>query len=492
MTKRVAGYKRVSTTLESQETSMVAQEDLFIKTIVDRGWTLVEIYSDSLTATKGNRPGFEKMVRDAKEKKFDVIIAKELSRLARNIGTSADFKKIIMSNDIDIITLDGAIDTTKGDVSKYGLYAWIYEEESRRTSNRIKTSFRTSAEKGRYLKGEAPYGFDVSDGKLYPREDDSVSVVQLIYKMYLEGHGRDSIAKYLTSQMVETPAMSKGKKNAGTVWHGTTVMVILRNRHYIGDLEQCKETSKDITLVGRKKLKESVVVENTHEGIISRADYFSVQDMIKNRGLKTLGRATPKKSLFGDLLYCSDCSSKFWFIKKSKTYFCGGYKKHGTSYCSKHKIKEEELIEVIKADLRKYASDNANQEQIHALIEKRVKKLETKSKQFEKSYEMKKAKHKDAKGNLILRYTGGDITKSEYDLASEVLDNQMIELEKQMAKLIASENDVSLKKSFEYLKSQLTSYGDFDEITREVLNRFISKVVVSENETIEITYKFSV
>ena len=95
MTKRVAGYKRVSTTLESQETSMVAQEDLFIKTIVDRGWTLVEIYSDSLTATKGNRPGFEKMVLDAKENKFDVIIAKELSRLARNIGTSADFKKII-------------------------------------------------------------------------------------------------------------------------------------------------------------------------------------------------------------------------------------------------------------------------------------------------------------------------------------------------------------------------------------------------------------
>lgn len=492
MTKRVAGYKRVSTTLESQETSMVAQEDLFIKTIVDRGWTLVEIYSDSLTATKGNRPGFEKMVRDAQRGHFDVIIAKELSRLARNIGTSADFKKIIMSNDIDIITLDGAIDTTKGDVSKYGLYAWIYEEESRRTSNRIKTSFRTSAEKGRYLKGEAPYGYDVSDGRLYPREDDSTSVVQLIYKMYLEGHGRDSIAKYLTAQKIETPAMSKGKKNAGTVWHGTTVMVILRNRHYIGDLEQCKETTKDITLAGRKKQDESVIVENTHEGIISRADYFSVQGMIKNRGLKTLGRATPKKSLLGDLLYCSDCSSKFWFIKKNRTYFCGGYKKHGKAYCTKHKIKEDELIDIIRDDLRRYASKVSDQDQIYALIDKKAKKIETKSKQMEKSYEMKKAKHKEAKGKLILRYTGGDITKSEYDLASEVLDNQMVDLEKQMAKLIASENEVSLKKSFEYLKSQLVSYGNFDEITREVLNRFISKIVVSENETIEITYKFSV
>lgn len=66
------------------------------------------------------------MVRDAKNKKFDIILAKELSRLARNIGTSTDFKEIIMGNDIHIITLDGVIDTTKGDVSKYGLYAWIY------------------------------------------------------------------------------------------------------------------------------------------------------------------------------------------------------------------------------------------------------------------------------------------------------------------------------------------------------------------------------
>lgn len=126
------------------------------------------------------------------------------------------------------------------------------------------------------------------------------------------------------------------------------------------------------------------------------------------------------------------------------------------------------------------------------MIEKKVKKLETKTKQFEKSYDIKKAKHKEVKGKLILRYTGGDITKAEYDLASEVLDNQMVDLEKQMMKINATENEVALKESFKHLKSQLTSYGNFEEITREVLNRFISKIVVSENETIEITYKFSV
>ncbi|MBI9011783.1 MAG: recombinase family protein [Clostridiales bacterium] len=490
---KAAIYVRVSTELEAQTSSLVAQEELFIKYIIDKGWTLFKVYKESLSATKSeSRPKFNELLQDVKDGKVDVILAKELSRLARNIGVSAEFKKIVISNDVHIITLDGAIDTTKGDVSKYGLYAWIYEEESRRTSNRIKTSFRTSAENGRYMKGEAPYGYDVSDGRLYPREDESVSVVQLIYKMYLEGHGRDSIAKYLTGQKIETPAMSKGKKNAGTVWHGTTVMVILRNRHYIGDLEQCKETTKDITLIGRKKLEESVVVENTHEGIISRADYFSVQHLVNERGLKSRGRSTPTKSLFTDMLYCGDCHKKFWFIKAQRTYFCGGYKKNGKTFCTKHKIKEDELIDVLRRDLRKYVSEVSDQNQIYALIEKRVNKLKTKSKQLEKSYEMRKANHKEAKGKLILRYTGGDISKSEYDLASEVLDNQMIELEKQISKLVASENEASMRKSFDYMKSQLASYGNFDAITREVLNRFISKIVVSENETIEITYKFSV
>ncbi len=85
---KAAIYVRVSIELEVQASSLVAQEELFIKYIIDNGFTLFKVYSDSLTVTKGNRPGFERMIRDAKEKKFDIILAKEVSRFARNIGTS--------------------------------------------------------------------------------------------------------------------------------------------------------------------------------------------------------------------------------------------------------------------------------------------------------------------------------------------------------------------------------------------------------------------
>lgn len=105
---------------------------------------------------------------------------------------------------------------------------------------------------------------------------------------------------------------------------------------------------------------------------------------------------------------------------------------------------------------------------------------------------MRKANHKEAKGKLILRYIGGDISKSESDLAYEVLDNQMMELEKQISQLMASENEASMRKSFDYMKSQLASYGNFDVIDREVLNFFVRKIMVFKNKSIEITYKFSI
>lgn len=130
--------------------SLESQESMLIKYIIDNGWTLHKVYSDRETGTHDNRQGFRKLVEDAKAKKFDVIIAKELSRLARNIGLSEELKKIVLTNDLHIITLDGAINTLDDDVSKYGLYAWLYEEESRRTSNRIKTNFNAMARKGRY------------------------------------------------------------------------------------------------------------------------------------------------------------------------------------------------------------------------------------------------------------------------------------------------------------------------------------------------------
>jgi len=489
---KCAIYVRTSTDREVQAMSLESQESMFIKYIVDNGWTLYEVYKDRESGTHDRRPGLEKLIKDAKAKKFDVIVAKELSRLARNVGLSAELKQTVMSNDLHIITLDGAINTLNDDVSKYGLYAWLYEDESRRTSNRIKSNFRVMASKGRYLKGEAPYGYNVDNGKLIQRDDGTPNVVRMIYKMYIDGHGTEYIARYLTDEGYQTPSMLKGKRNAGLRWHGSSVMQMLKNRHYIGDLEQCKQTTRDITVKGRKRTEKPIVVEGTHEGIVSKEDYHCVQEMLKKRSRKSINRATPKKHLFSDKIFCKDCGKKLWLIKQTKTYFCGTYKKYGVKHCTKHKVKEIDITEVLKSDLKQYALNMKSKELIYREIESRSEKQSKEYERMRKSFEKKKQKHRDDKGKLILKYTSGEITKLEYDLASEVLDGQMVDLERQMMNIENIKGVEQSRESFERLLKELERFLEFEEITRDAVNRFVDKIVAHDDGTLEINYKFKI
>lgn len=89
---RCAIYARVSTEMDGQKTSIDNQIDIFKAYAAERGWEITHIYTDKKSGTKGNRPGFKNLIEDGKEKKYDVILAKELSRLARNGGLSYELR----------------------------------------------------------------------------------------------------------------------------------------------------------------------------------------------------------------------------------------------------------------------------------------------------------------------------------------------------------------------------------------------------------------
>ena len=60
---------------------------------------------------------------------FDIILAKESSRLARNQGLSMRLKELLENNSIHLITMDGAINTLKGETQMFGLYAWYMSKK---------------------------------------------------------------------------------------------------------------------------------------------------------------------------------------------------------------------------------------------------------------------------------------------------------------------------------------------------------------------------
>nr|WP_278430032.1 recombinase family protein [Brevibacillus laterosporus] len=263
---RCAIYIRVSTDKEEQKSSLENQRSLFYQYLEDRGWDVFDFYVDVESGTTGRRENLQRLIRDAKARKFDVILAKELSRLARNGGLSYQIRDIAMENRIHIVTLDNAINTLEGKGEMFGLYAWMYEQESQRTSTRIKAALSSKARKGEFKGSVPPYGYRLQSGKLILAEDDTPNNVKRIFRMYLDGKGFDAIARTLTREGCPTPAQVVGKKNAGLYWQGTSVKKILTNPHYVGDLVQGRQTTVSVTSKVREEIprERQIVTENAH------------------------------------------------------------------------------------------------------------------------------------------------------------------------------------------------------------------------------------
>lgn len=495
----VAIYIRISTNHKSQKGSIENQKKQLIDYCKSKGYIIFKIYVDIGSGMSSNRKGFKQLIEDAKEKKFGLVLSKELSRLARNARLSLEFKDIIMSNEIHIITLDGAINTIENGVELFGLYAWVYENESRNTSRRIKPSMRSVAQSGSYTKGDPPYGYIVEEGVLKVRDDETPSIVRKIFSLYIEGRGRNYIMRYLTDNNIRTPGQIKGRCDVDGKWQETTVLLILKNRHYIGDLVQCKESTPDISIdknrkenkYKRIKNEEPVIVENTHEAIISREDYFTVQRMLSEKSAKSKNRSSPQRYLFSDKLYCNECGKRLWIISNRGYYVCGTYKRYGSNHCSIHKVKEAELSEIIKNDLISYSERLNDFKSIEGKIMRKIKDSKVKFEKRQSSLHKKLEKLKKKKGNLVLKWMDESLTQDQYELALAVVDEDINYHEKQLDALVEENNYEKQIEALNNVRAQLELLKTFDEINREVINRFVDKVVVHEDSSVDIHYAFS-
>lgn len=204
----------------------------------------------------------------------------------------------------------------------FGLYAWVYEQEPQRTSERIKATLNTNVKRGDFHGSNAPYGYKVIDKKLVITNDNTPEVVKNIFELYLNGRGFDSIARSLSKKGYPTPSQVAEKSNAGRYWHGSTIKTILSNPHYTGDLVQGRETTRSVTSQSRHSVpaEKQIVVRNTHAPIISRETFDAVQELMKNR---KKNYTKVKKHLFTNVLYCSDCGAGMWYRQNRAGYICG-------------------------------------------------------------------------------------------------------------------------------------------------------------------------
>lgn len=488
---RCGVYIRVSTDRDEQKDSLDNQKNYFLNYIQENDYTLYKIYQDvaSGTSTK-NRNGYLQLVEDIKNNKIDLVLTKEIARLSRSMIDTGSFTELCAEKDVGIKAINNGIDTLTSNPQFMGLYSFLAQYEDENSSLRIKTALNTIAKSGFYKGSIAPYGYNIINKVLVVRDDYTPDIVKRIYREYQEGKGVDTIARHLTGDNIPTPAQVANKKNAGVFWSGKTVQLILSNRNYTGDLTQCKSTVTSIRTKKRKQInpEDFVIVPNTHEAIILRAEFEFVQELLNTRSRK---QNNNRKSthLFSNLLFCADCGKGMHFKKNRHGYVCGNFDKNGKfGGCTSHIIRESILEEIILNDIKVISKQFKNNysTKLNLKINQEILII----KKNLDSYENKVKSLNTTKKNALFKFCSEEITDSEY---RDLID--YIEKELKSINITINQLNTKLEKLNTLTSEDLTELtnelSNIKMLNKELLNRLIKKIEVKENGDVKIYYRFS-
>ena len=289
---RVAAYCRVSTDRDDQANSFESQQRYF-REYIDRqpGWEPAGIFADeglSGTSTK-KRLAFQRMIACAHAGMLDLIVTKEISRFARNTLDSIYYTRELKRLGIGVLFLSDNLYTLDGDAElRLTILASIAQEESRRTSERVKWGQKRRMEQG-VVFGRDLLGYDVRGGVLIVNEPGAQIVWEIFRKFVHDGKGAHTIARELNEAGVPTAH--------GGPWRSSVILRILRNEKYCGDLVQKKTYTPDY-LTHEKKYNRGqeahVVLRDHHTPIIPRATFEAAGHILAARAQSQDGQ--PKHS----------------------------------------------------------------------------------------------------------------------------------------------------------------------------------------------------
>jgi len=315
---KAAAYCRVSTDRDDQANSFESQQRYF-KEYIGRqpDWELYQIYADegiTGTSTK-KRAAFNRMIADAHQGKFQLILTKEVSRFSRNILDTISYTRKLKALGVGVVFMNDGISTLEPDAElRLSIMGSIAQEESRKTSARVKWGQTRQMERG-VVFGRSLLGYDVKNGSLTINPEGAEIVRLIFYKYGVEKKGTTVIARELREAGYRT--------HSGSVkWAPGHIVKILKNEKYVGDLVQKKTITPDYLSHAKKYNhgeEELVVIRDHHEPIIDRELWDTVQRELKKRNRNgELGAGHSNRYVFSGKIKCGECGASFVARKKAR------------------------------------------------------------------------------------------------------------------------------------------------------------------------------
>ena len=358
---RVAAYCRVSTDDEEQLTSYEAQQHYYTdKIMTNPNWTMAGIFADEgITGTSATkRPEFLKMIRKCRQKKIDIVLVKSISRFARNTVDCLNYIRALRELGIAVIFEKENINTLESDsemlITMMGAFA---QAESESISQNVRWGKRQAMREGKAtIQYKHLYAYERGEDGTPKIIPEQAEVVRRIYDSFLAGYSMRMIKELLERDGIQTV---KGN----TDWSISAIRNILKNEKYCGDVLQQKTFTSDC--ISRKQIRNTgqlpmYLVQNHHEGIVSRDTYNAVQAEMARRNAgraPSQNKAPTGRSCYSakyaltERLVCGECGTLYrrcaWTKrgKKRIVWRCASRVDYGTRYCKESPTLDEKPLQ---------------------------------------------------------------------------------------------------------------------------------------------------
>ncbi len=496
---KIAAYCRVSTEKEAQIDSLEKQIEFFNEFTKKNGYELYKLYADEGISGKQikHRKQFQQMMIDAKAKKFDKVVVKDVSRFARNTVDLLQSVRELKSYGVQVDFLNNGEVMEGGSEFILTILGAMAQQESANMSKRVKFGKDITAKKGRVP--NLVFGYDKIPDERYTLKinEEEAKIVKEIFESYVyKGIGTTKIAWNLNDRGIRT-------KKTKSKWVQTSIVRMLKNPIYTGRVTNKKSEVTDFITGTRKELPEEewIVVERPEMRIISDELFNRAQELLEQRSneFKLNNKREKTEYVFSTLIYCKHCGYSFRRIKRKYTadgpeyirWVCSGRNSMGVNHCpNKTVIDEEELLNAIKIYLKSIIKNKKNFmkavekefEKITKLRENNERSEESLLKEIEK-VTIKKQKYMEMFQNEIIniqelkQYTNPlneDIARLERELkliTSEIKEKDV--LEKELNKTIKTVDDI--------LNNQT--------ITNAMLKTIIDVIEVDSDSNVEVRLK---
>lgn len=501
MSDKCAVYARVST--EKQEDSVMHQVSLLREYIRIKNLGELPdefIYEDvAVSATKmtiWTRPAMKRLLTDAEAGKFNIIVFKGISRLARNTHEALDVLERLKTRGLRVISYEENYDSEKENSNfMFTMHAAVAEYEAEKLAIRVRLGLKEVAKKGQPV-GKIPYGYVRVNGTFLVVPEEA-KIVKEIFRLYLD----ENLGTYLIAQKLNELG---SYTRYGKLWHPRTVLGIIKNPTYTGAVVFNKTQKSDkVTYRTRNSKEEWETCEDAHEAIISKEIFQKANAKITRNALhNNKGSRAAKYPLTG-VLVCGHCGSTMGCSKKTtktknkiyeyRHYGCHNRIQMGLKYCSQEMIEadaiEDVIIEklgVILKDLKKRVEAGEGIEEIKGGAEELKKELKNIDKKMEKT--------NNDTANLY--FEREEMTEVQYRHVSKKLKERMNALTAERDDLLmrielSEQEEEQLHEIKNYIDEFFTVDKSEGRRLRKLIMYFIEKIVVTDTN-IDIHYKVKI